>query len=36
MILPAGSTIGTDTAALAAGDQYTAPNLLVREWLEGA
>ena len=35
-ILPAGSTFGSGTLGLDAGDQYTAPQYLVREWLEGA
>ena len=34
--LPAAARIRTATANLAAGDQYGAPQYLVREWIEGA
>jgi hypothetical protein len=33
--LAAGARIKTVTAAIQAGDQYTAPQYLVREFLEG-
>ena len=36
LLLPAGARMRTATANLAAGDQFGAPQYLVREWLEGA
>jgi hypothetical protein len=34
LLLPSGSTIVTDTYGRQAGDQFTSPKMLVREWLE--
>ena len=36
LILPAGSQIRTNTSLLAGGDNWGAPLLLVREWIEGS
>lgn len=36
MILPALATFGSSTINLQAGDQFSNPRFLVREWLEGA
>lgn len=35
LILPAGSIIATSTLAIQGADAYTAPQLLVEEWLTG-
>jgi hypothetical protein len=34
--LPGGATITTVTSSIQVGDQYAAPVMLVREWIEGA
>jgi hypothetical protein len=36
LVLPAGYRIRTETGSMQVGDNYSAPQLLVEEWLEGA